>query len=201
MRLSISLNETISALRNSPLVLSLTDWVVLGVLAETPRHGFAVARELSAEAELGQIWTVRRPLVYRSLDHLEDVGLIEARTIERGDQGPHRRVLAPTRAARRRLEQWLDEPIGHPRDARAALLVKFALRARRGLPLASLARAQSVVFEDALSALGRQLQEADGVQRVIAQYRYEANLAIHRFLDAVISMENRPGRDRRTITA
>ena len=46
-------------------VLSLTDWVVLGVLTEEPRHGFAVAKELARDAELGQLWTVRRPLVYR----------------------------------------------------------------------------------------------------------------------------------------
>ena len=52
------------------LAISLTDWVVLGVLSEEPRHGFAVAKELGRDAELGQLWTVRRPLVYRAIDHL-----------------------------------------------------------------------------------------------------------------------------------
>ena len=114
--------------------LSLTDWVVLGVLAEEPRHGFAVAKELGRDAELGQLWTVRRPLVYRAIDHLLEIGFAEPRFVEPGDQGPHRTVIAATRVGRARLRRWLDEPVEHPRDVRATLLVKLALRAATWRP-------------------------------------------------------------------
>lgn len=182
-----------------PPSLSLTDWVVLGVLAETPRHGFAVAREVAAGAELGQIWTIRRPLVYRSLDHLSDLGLVEPRVVEPGDQGPHRTVLAPTRSGRARLQRWLDQPVEHPRDVRTELLVKFALRTRRGLPLRPLATAQQAKFGDILSGLEQRVHDTRNTPRVIAQWRHEANVAIQRFLDAVIA-EERVG-SRRTISS
>ena len=42
--------------------LSLTEWVVLALLAEAPSHGFAVARTLSRVTALGEVWTVPRPL-------------------------------------------------------------------------------------------------------------------------------------------
>ena len=47
--------------------LSITEWVVLGLLAEAPAHGFALARELSRDTTLGQVWTVPRALVYRAI--------------------------------------------------------------------------------------------------------------------------------------
>lgn len=41
--------------------LSLTEWVVLALLAEEPSHGFAVARTLSPSSALGQVWIVPPP--------------------------------------------------------------------------------------------------------------------------------------------
>jgi PadR family transcriptional regulator AphA len=174
--------------------LSLTDWVVLAVLCEEPRHGFAVARELGAETELGGIWTVRRPLVYRSLDHLVDAGLVEARAVEPGIQGPHRTVMAPTRTGRARVSRWLDEPVLHPRDVRTTLLAKLALRARRSLELSSLARAQLETFDDVRGGVAEKLRTSDGVDRLTMQWRVSANQAIVAFLRSLISDERRARR-------
>jgi PadR family transcriptional regulator AphA len=174
--------------------LSLTDWVVLGVLAEEPRHGFGVARELGRDAELGQIWTVRRPLVYRAIDHLLEIGFAEPRFVEPGDQGPHRTVIAATRLGRSRLRRWLDEPVEHPRDVRATLLVKLALRARRGDTLAPLARRQLDAFADVQRGLGRRRESTSSVARLAITWRYQANDAIRRFLEALIGDEERTSR-------
>lgn len=171
--------------------LSLTDWLVLGVLCEEPRHGFAVARELDAASELGSIWTVRRPLVYRALDHLVDVGLAEPRAVERGAQGPHRTVLAPTRTGRARLERWLSEPVEHPRDVRTALLAKLALRTRRGEALTPLAQAQLDAFTEIVGGLQRRRRASDGVARLTTHWRVAANRAITAFLEAVVRDERR----------
>src|SRR3954449_6295285 len=126
--------------------MSLTDWIVLAVIAEEPRHGFSVARELAPDAALGQVWTVRRPLVYRSLEYLAADRSIKARRTEPGTQGPHRTVYGATRAGRNRLASWLLEPVDHPRDVRSELLVKFVLRARRSEALTPLAVAQLELF-------------------------------------------------------
>jgi PadR family transcriptional regulator AphA len=171
--------------------LSLTDWLVLAVLCEEPRHGFAVSRELDATSELGSILTVRRPLVYRALDHLVDVGLAEARAVEPGAQGPHRTVLAPTRGGRAHLDRWLDQPVEHPRDVRTTLLAKLALRTRRGDALTPLAQAQLDVFADVLGGLQRKRRASDGVERLTTHWRVAANRAITAFLEAVVRDERR----------
>ena len=177
--------------------LSLTDWVVLGILAEEPRHGFAVAKELGRDAELGQLWTVRRPLVYRAIDHLLEIGFAEPRSVEPGDQGPHRTVIAATRVGRSRLRRWLDEPVEHPRDVRATLLVKLALRARRGDGLAPLARRQLDAFADVQRGLGRRRESTSSVAQLAITWRYQANEAIRRFLEALIRDDERAPRARR----
>lgn len=169
--------------------LSLTDWLVLGVLAEEPRHGFAVGRELAANSELGGIWTVRRPLVYRSLDHLVDAGLAEPRTVEPGIQGPHRTVMAPTRAGRARLARWLREPVEHPREVRTVLLAKLALLARRSQALEPLIRAQRAAFGGILDGLENKRRATDGVDRLTVQWRLSANRAIIAFLDSIVGDE------------
>jgi DNA-binding PadR family transcriptional regulator len=169
------------------LALSLNDWLVLAVLCEQPRHGFDVARELAADAELGQIWTVRRPLVYRAIDHLTAPGLVAARGVEQGDRGPERVVVAPTRRGRDRLRRWLETPVEHPRDVRTVLLAKLALRSRRGEPLAPLARRQGDMFAPVLDGLEQRADGAVGTDRLAAVWRREANRAIRAFLDAVIA--------------
>lgn len=169
--------------------LSLTDWLVLALLCEQPRHGFAVARELSADSELGAIWTVRRPLVYRSLDHLLDEDLAETRAVEPGVHGPHRTVMAPTRAGRTRVARWLDEPVSHPREVRTTLLAKLALRSRRGDELSSLARAQLATFDDVRGGVEQRHRTSDGIDRLTMQWRVSANRAIAAFLQSVIDDE------------
>ena len=169
--------------------LSLTDWLVLALLCEEPRHGFAVARELEPASELGAIWTVRRPLVYRAIDHLVDLDLVEARAVEPGRQGPHRTVMAPTRAGRARVSRWLDQPVDHPRDVRTTLLAKLALRSRRGTTLAPLARAQLDRINGVREGVEQKRRESEGIERLTMQWRVSANDAIASFLETVIADE------------
>jgi PadR family transcriptional regulator AphA len=174
--------------------MSLTDWVVLAVIAEEPRHGFSVARELAPDAPIGQVWTVRRPLVYRSLEYLAADGFIEASRTERGTQGPHRTVYRATRSGKARLARWLDEPVDHPRDVRSELLVKFVLRARRDEPLAPLALRQLELFAPVTEGLARAARRTTGADRVVARWRLENTRAITRTLDAIIADEARGAR-------
>jgi PadR family transcriptional regulator AphA len=173
--------------------LSLTDWVVLGLVAEQPRHGFAVARELAPSASLGRVWTVHRPLVYRALQHLTAAGLLESVRTERGLQGPERTVLRATRIGRARLRRWLEEPVDHFRDVRVELLVKFTLLARSHKPLDLLASRQLDQFAPLVATLRQQAAEAVGADRVVAIWRAESSRAVTRTLEAVIATEPREG--------
>jgi PadR family transcriptional regulator AphA len=165
--------------------LSLTDWVVLGLVAEEPRHGFAVAREVGPDAAIGQVWTVPRPLVYRAIEHLRAQGLVEPVRTEAGTQGPHRTVYRATRAGRARLARWLDQPVDHPREVRTELLVKFILLARRDRPLAGLARRQLDRFAPMTDGLERSARDSTGAERVVARWRVESIGAIRRTLEAI----------------
>ncbi|MFM8304444.1 MAG: PadR family transcriptional regulator [Actinomycetota bacterium] len=172
-----------------PAASPLTDWVVLAVMAEAPRHGFAVAKELAADAVLGEVWTVPRPLVYRAIDHLRDAGLVAPARTETGTQGPHRTVYRVTRSGSARLRRWLDEPVTHPRDVRTELLVKLVLRARRGRPLAPLAQAQLDRFASATHGLAQRARRADGAEWIAARWRVESLGAIRRTLEAIVAAE------------
>ena len=152
------------------------EWAVLGVLVERPRHGFAVAAELAPGTELGSAWTVRRPLVYRAVEHLVELRLARLGREEPGAAGPRRRVVAPTASGRRRLLAWLDQPVDHLRDVRGELLVKLLLRQRLGLDVASLAAAQRRRFEPVLGALRTAPED------VVGRWRRASAAAVDGFL-------------------
>src|SRR5260370_2856995 len=50
--------------------LSLAEWLVLSLVCEEPRHGFAIARILGREGSMGRIWRVPKPVIYRALQRL-----------------------------------------------------------------------------------------------------------------------------------
>lgn len=71
---------------------SVLDHLVLSLIDEHPAHGFAIAKLLINDDSLAAVMRVRRPLVYRSLNALNDAGLIRASKTEAGDQGSERTV-------------------------------------------------------------------------------------------------------------
>jgi PadR family transcriptional regulator AphA len=144
---------------------------VLALLAEAPAHGFALARVLAEDGELGQVWTMPRPRVYRAIDDLRDAGLIEAVETERSSRGPNRTVFAPTSAGALAVEMWLQKPVAHVREARSELLLKLVLTQRAGRDLRPLAAAQLGVLEQLVERLTKRLDEADGAHALVVRFR------------------------------
>jgi len=132
---------------------SLTEYAVLGLLAEGPTHGFAISKALRPDTEVGRVITVRRPLVYRALDRLVDAGLAAPGHTEPGVAGPNRVIHRMTRAGRRRLETWLSSPVGHVRDMRIEFQLKLALLQRLGRSPLELVVLQRRALEPTLAAL------------------------------------------------
>ena len=153
----------------------LTEWVVLGLVAEGPTHGFALARLLARGGEVGRVWAATRPLTYRAMDRLAADGLIEPVRTEPG-AGPPRTVHRATPAGRRALRRWLTRPVQHPREVRAELLVKLLLLERAGTPTGPLLAAQRQAFAGVLDS--HRGAASDSVSR----WRAEQAAAIDRFL-------------------
>jgi DNA-binding PadR family transcriptional regulator len=160
--------------------LSLGDHAVLGLLAERPRHGWAIVRELAPSGDVGRVWTLSRPLVYRALDHLSTLGLIRATRTEPGD-GPRRTIHAVTPAGRRALDRWLAAPVEHLRDVRTELLVKLVVAERLGIETRPLLRAQQRELRPIIAGL-REAASAPGADLVDA-WRHESAQAVQRFLE------------------
>ena len=73
--------------------LGAGEWAVLALLAEQPTHGFAVARAMSPDGEIGKVWTMRRPLVYRAIDLLTEAGFVRPAGTEPSSSGPRRTLV------------------------------------------------------------------------------------------------------------
>jgi PadR family transcriptional regulator AphA len=159
-----------------PADRTLTEWVVLGLVAESPTHGFALARLLARGGEVGRVWSASRPLTYRALDQLIADGLVAPVRTEAG-AGPQRTVQRITATGRRHLRRWLATPVVHFRDVRAELLVKLLLLERSGRSPDELLEAQRALFTP-LVAEARRTTGGDAV----ARWRREQADAIARFL-------------------
>jgi PadR family transcriptional regulator AphA len=163
----------------SPL---LGEWACLGVLYAEPAHGWAVAKRLRPDGDIGRIWYLSRPLTYRSLDLLMARDWIHAVGEEAGTAGPNRTILAATRIGRARFRTWLQTPVPHLRDLRSELLLKLVFADLHEVDLREmLDRQREIVRQHASN-----LTTAGGDQTdVVALWRSEASNAAERFLDRI----------------
>ena len=161
--------------------LSLSDWVVLGIVAERPTHGWPVVRELAPDGALGRVWTISRPLVYRSLTTLQSAGLLEECGARAGERGPQRTIVRATRQGRAALRRWLDQPVDHVREVRSELLVKLALLDRAGRASGPLVERQLERLAPVFAAVTGK-PAGEGFEPVLATWRREQALAVQRFL-------------------
>jgi DNA-binding PadR family transcriptional regulator len=173
--------------RRPPLELSPAEWASLALLAERPAHGFAVARALASDGEVGRVWSCSRPLVYRALSVLAELGLIEERGTEQGHRGPLRTVLGLTRAGRREVERWLAEPVAHVRELRSGLMLKLLFLTRRGADTSDLLARQQAVLRPLVEGLEAAARSGDGFDRALYLWRLESARAALRFMDELIA--------------
>ncbi|MBE2320803.1 PadR family transcriptional regulator [Solirubrobacter sp. CPCC 204708] len=172
-------------MRRRPDQLATGEWAVLALVAEGPTHGFAIARALAPGGEVGRVWAMRRPLVYRTLDVLAERELVQEVGTEPSGSGPPRTVFDVTADGRARVDAWRLEPVWHVRDARAELMLKLLFLDRSGVDPAPLLTAQ----RERLGAIARELEDArdEGFARTLALWRLESTRAAIRFVDGLLS--------------
>jgi len=171
----------------SPDELLLGEWACLGLLYAEPSHGFALAAQLRPDTAVGRVWSLSRPLTYRSLDQLVERGLVATVGSEPGDAGPNRTILAATRTGRARFRTWVHTPVEHLRDLRSELLLKIVLADRCGIAVGDMLAGQRDHLRFQAGPLSRRAFGADGaVVDPVALWRFEATQAGLRFLDQLI---------------
>jgi DNA-binding PadR family transcriptional regulator len=163
-----------------PAERPLAEWVCLALVDEAPTHGWAVARTLAPEGDVGRIWSLSRPLTYRAIDRLVADGLVVASGVAPGS-GPARTMLRTSPAGRRAARSWLRQPVAHLRDVRTELLCKLVLAERRNASARPLLDAQRQTFAPAFEALTRRARARDA--DVVDRWRHESSEAVRAFLD------------------
>ena len=167
--------------------LSLAEWLVLCLVSEGPTHCFAIAGLLAEDGNLGRVWHVRKAVVYRAAQRLEELGLIAASEKQPSRLGPARANLRATPAGRQAAGEWLGRPVGHARDIRSELLMKLALLDRAGADPRELLRAQRSQLVPVADALAGQVHTTSGFEQALTLWRHESISAALRFLDALLA--------------
>jgi PadR family transcriptional regulator AphA len=169
---------------SEPPSLSLAEWVVLAVISERPTHGFAVSTLTGPDGELGRVWQIPRPAIYRALGRVEAAGLVTPQTVEPG-RGPQRTVYAITAEGRDAVEAWLATPVRHVRDVRSHLLMKLALLDRAGRDPGDLLIRQRAVLQPIAAAMHAERAEGAGFDATLLAWRRATAAAALSFLDDV----------------
>jgi DNA-binding PadR family transcriptional regulator len=162
--------------------LSLPEWTVLAVVSETPTHGFAIAQLTAPGGELGRIWHIPRPVIYRSIGRLLDLGLLIPGAVESG-RGPQRTLYSATPRGAAAVAHWLDTPVQHIREVRSHLLLKLALLDRAGGNPTGLLERQKATLEPIADAINAERAGSAGFDATLLAWRRATTAATMNFLD------------------
>jgi DNA-binding PadR family transcriptional regulator len=165
-------------------MLSLPEWTVLAVVNERPTHGFAIAQLTASQGDLGRIWHIPRPVIYRSIGRLLDAKLLMPGAVESG-RGPQRTVYSVTPAGREAVQHWLDTPVAHIREVRSHLLLKLALLDRAGGDPSGLLERQRAALEPIAEAIKAEQPGPDGFDATLLAWRRATTAATLSFLEDI----------------
>ena len=164
--------------------LSLPEWTVLTVVSERPTHGFAIAQLTAPHGELGRIWHIPRPVIYRSIGRLLDLGLLIPGAVESG-RGPQRTLYSATPRGHEAVRRWLDTPVEHVREVRSHLLLKLALLDRAGVDPTGLLERQKATLEPIAEAINAESPGSAGFDATLLAWRRATTAATMNFLDDI----------------
>jgi DNA-binding PadR family transcriptional regulator len=90
---------------------------LLGLLLQSPRHGYELRSAFEAVVGGEANWDVKPAQVYMTLARLEEAGLVTVKATGKG-AGPEKRIYSVTRAGREGFRSWLALPVKseHQRD-------------------------------------------------------------------------------------
>jgi len=157
--------------------LTLESGLCLALIRNGCDHGYVIAQRFLPDSDVGQIYTLSRPAVYRELQYLERVGLLLS-SEARGNRGQKMRILRLSKRGSQIAHQWMTSPVSHIRDVRTEFLAKVILTQESGEDVGALVQQQREFFRETFDAL---LQDRD--DSAVAIWRREQVRAVSRFLD------------------
>jgi DNA-binding PadR family transcriptional regulator len=170
---------------------------VLALLCEEDRHGWALVRALAPDGEVGRVWSVRRAVVYRTVELLIGAGLAERAGVAPGSRGSPRTVLHATPDARRAVAAWIAEPVPHVRELRSALLLKLLFAQRAGRSPRAMLSAQRVLLAQTIGVLETAGGGGDRFDPTLRAFRLETARAGLRFVEGELAALARRGSPKR----
>jgi len=113
-------------------------YILLGLLLEGPRHGYALMRDVEETAPLGRVIHLTSSNLYAQLIRLEHDGLVHKKNEDYGPR-PARHIFTLTEQGRALVLRWAEEPVARPRDMHIdfplKLYVSWRLDVRRARAL------------------------------------------------------------------
>lgn len=100
------------------------DFLLLGLIGQTPIHAYELYKKLTTDPELKTIWTFRQSRLYAVLDKIEKNGLIKT-TVDSSGSLPVRRICELTPIGTAAFEEWLHTPTQHLNELRSDFLAKL----------------------------------------------------------------------------
>jgi len=101
-----------------------TEYAVLGLLLDGPKHGYELARRFAPETPLGTICHLEMSMLYAVLKKLEKADYIEAE-LEAHGKRPPKRVFNLTGLGRAAFMEWVRSPVARTREIQPDFLVKL----------------------------------------------------------------------------
>ena len=152
--------------------------VLLGLLRETPRTGYELARAMRDEVD--PAWSAGFSQIYPALARMRRNGWVLLRVLG-PRRGPRRNLYRVTAAGRRELQRWLAEPPSPPRgndeelgpvaflDALPLPERRRALLAAEGALAGELARLRGLPVPGGFRSLARRaaIERIDAVRRFL----------------------------------
>ena len=166
--------------------LGLIEGACLVLISNGISHGYQLAKQFESGAALGEVLTLTRPVIYRTVKSLEAQKLI--RSIDSlGSRGQLKFKLKCTSDGEKQAKQWLSEPVSHIRDLRDEFLIKVLLLQTSNLNTKRLIHAQRQALIDTTKTL-----LADLASTPVAIWRREQARTAMRFLDELDGASQTP---------
>lgn len=163
-----------------------TEYILLGLAARGPVHGYDLHKKLGTLDGLSSIWRVKQSQVYALLDKLEAMGYLQGEAVP-GTAAVQRKQYQLTAAGRQAFEAWMTSTVLHPREMRQEFLARLYFASQTGAPITrQLIDAQYAACrawqENARAAL-EDGAELENFQRAVAAYRLTQINAMLDWLD------------------
>jgi DNA-binding PadR family transcriptional regulator len=148
--------------------------VLLGILAERPRHGYDLKQAF--DEKVGDFWTLNYGQVYTTLERLLKDGLVECEEVEQTHK-PDKKIYRVTPTGLSAFEAWRVEPIRpEPRMLRDELFLKllFMSESDSGQILAMIQSQHNVYMAHMMQLTNKKVQIERETRRALRSAASEA---------------------------